>query len=88
VCVWGSALTGTVGALAAGSRALSPESRTGGEGGRRRDPEACRRSRGRAGKGGVGGSAKCKKETQDQERIREKHHASPGSLHTQAHARA
>ena len=50
VCVFGvgSALTGTVGALAAGSRALSPESRTGREGGRRRDPEACRRSHERA----------------------------------------
>jgi hypothetical protein len=58
VCLGVSALTGTVGALAAGSGALSPVSRTGGEGwvrGRRRDLEACHRSRGRAGKGRVRG---------------------------------
>ena len=41
-----AALTGTVGALAAGSGALSPESRAGAE---------CRRSRRRARKGGYGG---------------------------------
>jgi hypothetical protein len=54
------ALTGTVGALAAGSGALSPESRAG---------EECRRSRRRARKGGYGGR-EC--EMQEGERERER----------------
>jgi hypothetical protein len=57
-----AALTGTVGALAAGSGALSPESRAG---------EECRRSHRRARKGGYGGR-ECEMQEGDRERERER----------------
>jgi hypothetical protein len=70
------ALTGTVGALTAGSGALSPESRAG---------EECRRSRRRARKGGYEGR-ECEMQEGDREREDRREEASR-SLHTQVHAR-
>jgi hypothetical protein len=69
-----AALTGTVGALTAGSGALSPESRA-------RNVAAVADERGRVGT--RGGSVKCRKETEREDRREE----ASGSLHTQAHAR-
>jgi hypothetical protein len=85
VCVWGErAYRDCWSTGAAGSGALSPESRAG-KGG------VWGRRRGRVGYGGGGGIWRlvAAGDTGSRERIREKKcHALPGSLHTQTHARA